>query len=147
MSELRPPLVLPLLADFFKLLFMHQHKYNNLPVSFGDTWITNVERREDNEYLPALRNQEDYYVPFTRLQSTDIHPLIYFPKLWNNFPSEIQSTSNQNIFKKELKAHFLDQLSDNLSVVVCSALIVIYDFLNLPSGRRLWVSWSCLLWV
>jgi hypothetical protein len=106
-------LPLPLLADFFKLLFMRQHKFNNLPVSFGDTWITNAERREDNEDLPALHNQEDYYVPFTRLQSTDIHPLIYFPKLLNNFPSEIRSTSHQNILKKELKAPFLDQLSDN----------------------------------
>jgi hypothetical protein len=69
-------LLLPLLANFFKLLFMHQHKFNNLAVSFGDTWITNAERRGDNEDLPTLHNQEDYYVPFTRLQSTDIHPII-----------------------------------------------------------------------
>ncbi len=58
-------------------------------------------------YLQATR------LAFMRLQSTNIHPLIYFPKLWNNFPSKIRSTSNQNIFKKELKSHFLDQLSDN----------------------------------
>jgi hypothetical protein len=112
-------LPLPLLADFFKLQFMHQHKYNTLPVSFRDTWITNSERREDAD-APVLRNEDDYFVPFTRLHSTDAHPLNYFPKIWNDFPMMIRSTSNKNIFKKETKDHFLEQLSDNY---VCDRLL------------------------
>jgi hypothetical protein len=41
------------------------------------------------------------------------HPLIYFPKIWNDCSVMIRSTPNKNIFKKETKDHFLEKLSDN----------------------------------
>jgi hypothetical protein len=46
-------LPLHLLADFFKLQFMHQHKFRHLPASFNNTWTTNAERWENSE-LPTL---------------------------------------------------------------------------------------------
>jgi hypothetical protein len=77
-------LPLPLLADYFKLQFMYLHKFKHLPISFRDTWILNVERREES-HLPTLRDEEDYYVPFSRLSSCDTQPLVHFPKKWNQF--------------------------------------------------------------
>jgi hypothetical protein len=105
-------LPLPSLAEFFKIQFMHQHYFKQLPASFGSTWSTNAERRDDAHHI-ALRNEEDYYVPRSRLNSMDNHPLVYFPKIWNEFPSLIKSIGNKIIFKIELKKHFLDKLSEN----------------------------------
>jgi hypothetical protein len=108
-------LPLPLLTDFFKLQFMHLYKNDLLPISFRNTWVTNAMRREDMD-APTLRNHDDYYVPPARLSSVDLHPLVYFPKLWNNFINDfnlIGSTANKDVFKKELKTHFLSKLSDN----------------------------------
>jgi hypothetical protein len=108
-------LPLPLLADYFKLQFMYLHKFKHLPVSFRDTWILNAERREES-YLPTLRDDEDYYIPFSRLSSTDTQPLVHFPKKWNEFMrdfSNIGLIPSKNQFKKELKSHFLDKLSDD----------------------------------
>jgi hypothetical protein len=94
--------ILPLLslAEFFKIQFMHQHYFKQLPASFGSTWSTNTERRDAVHHI-ALQNEEDYYEPLSRLSSTDNHPLVYFPKIWNEFPSSIKSTANKIIFKIE----------------------------------------------
>ncbi len=59
-------------------------KKDFLPVSFRNTWMTNAMRREDID-VPTLHNQEDYYVPPAKCTSMVLHPLVYFPKLWNNF--------------------------------------------------------------
>jgi hypothetical protein len=42
--------------------------------------------------------------------------------------SQIGSTSNKNIFKKELKSHFLDKLADNYQCGCLLCLIVTFDF-------------------
>jgi hypothetical protein len=71
--------------------------------------MTNAMRREDID-APTLHNQEDYYVPPAKCTSMVLHPLGYFPKLWNNFMidfSLIGSTTNKDVFKKELQTHFL----------------------------------------
>jgi hypothetical protein len=72
--------ILPLkyLAEFFKLQFMQQYTFNNLPISFTNVWPTNAERRETVDHI-HLRNLEDYYVPLARFSSCDGRPLIYFP--------------------------------------------------------------------
>jgi hypothetical protein len=82
--------ILPFLsfAEYFKIQFMHQHCFKQPPASFGSTWFTNAKRRDDANHI-ALRNNEDYYEPLSRLSSTDNHPLVYFPKIWNEFPSLI----------------------------------------------------------
>jgi hypothetical protein len=73
-------LPLPSFAEYLKIQFMHQHYFKQLPASFGSTWSTNAERRNDAHHI-ALRNDEDYYDPLSRLSSTDNHPLVYFPKI------------------------------------------------------------------
>jgi hypothetical protein len=60
-------LPLPLLAEFFKIQFMHHYKFNLLPISFNNTWISNLERRRRGDIEQfMLRNDEEYYVPLAR---------------------------------------------------------------------------------
>jgi hypothetical protein len=82
---------------------MQQFTFNLLPVSFNNMWVTNAARQE-NQDQRELRNESDFYIQFSRLSSTDRHPLIYFPKCWNEFPAiEIKSIANKNIFNNILK--------------------------------------------
>jgi hypothetical protein len=107
-------LPLPLLTDYFKLQFMYLLDFNHLPASFNNVWIKNSDRRgETGEERIVLRNEDDYFVPLARLSSIAIHPLVYYPKLWNEFVNPCKSTSSKILFKKELKKYFLDQLDAN----------------------------------
>jgi hypothetical protein len=107
-------LPLPLLIDYFKLQFMYLYTFKHLPASFNNIWIKNSQRRGENgEDRIVLRNEDDYFVPFARLSSIAAHPLLYFPKLWNEFEDPCKSTNSKVQFKKELKKHFLDQLDAN----------------------------------
>ncbi len=75
----------------------------------------NTERWE-NSKQPTLRDEEDYYIPHTRLCSLDRQPLVYFPKSWNDFVKEfgtIGSIPSKTLLKKELKSHFLNKLTDD----------------------------------
>jgi hypothetical protein len=48
------------------------------------------------------------------LMSTYHHPLICFPKIWDDFPSEnIKSTAHKSLFNILLKNHFLEQLDED----------------------------------
>jgi hypothetical protein len=94
---------------------MHEQKFKHLPASFNNTWITNAERWE-NSKLPTLRDEEEYYIPHTRLCSLNQQPLVYFPKIWNDFVKEfgtIGSIPSKTLLKKELKSHFLNKLTDD----------------------------------
>jgi hypothetical protein len=90
---------------------MFDYKYGNLPISFADTWKLNSEIRNPSNIM-ALRNDNEYYVPFVRLDSFKRFPFSDFPRTWNELDSdEIKSTSSKMIFKKLLKEHFLSKLS------------------------------------
>jgi hypothetical protein len=54
----------------------------------------------------------------------DAHPLIYFPKIWDDFSMMIRSTSNKNIFNKDTKDHFLENFLITLYAIDCYVLIV-----------------------
>jgi hypothetical protein len=72
--------ILPLknLITYFKLLIMFDYKYGNLPISFADTWKLNSEIRNPSNIM-ALRNDNEYYVPFVRLDSFKRFPFSDFP--------------------------------------------------------------------
>jgi len=120
-------LPLPTLTDYFKLQFMYQFLNDKLPQSFGNIWSTNQERRNQpiqdliHEHLvdilpsppPLLRNQNELFVPFSRLVLTDRFPLTYYPKLWSNFNLQIPGLKyfpTKIIFNKKLRAFFLESL-------------------------------------
>jgi len=112
--------ILPLeeLSMYFKLQFMHHYSQNFLPASFTGTWILNSERRQEDG--PIMRNNDDYYVPRSRLALSDRLPFISFPKLWNSFPNdELKFLRNKLVFNSKLKTHFLNNLRE---VVNCTRL-------------------------
>ncbi len=85
-------LPLTLLNDYFWLQLIHQFTYNHLPVSFSNTWYHNTVRREDQSG-PVLCNENNYYVPFSRLVSIERHTLVLSTKVQNKFMDlEIKGT-------------------------------------------------------
>ncbi len=94
---------------------MQRFTQNFLPASFGDVWVRNNIRNEgENEIM--LQNRDALNIPFSRLFSLDRHPLILFPKIWEDFPDhQIKFISNRIEFDEKLKKHFLSKLSENPS--------------------------------
>jgi hypothetical protein len=102
---------------FFNIQIMQQHKQNFLPVSFKNTWINNSDR-QTGDFM--LRNSNEINVPFARLSSSKIQPLINLPKLWTSFDDDsVKHLRNKLEFKLKLKELLLDQLSD---VAICTRL-------------------------
>jgi hypothetical protein len=85
---------------------MQHYNQGFLPNSFNNVWLRNESRcRED--FLMALRNSENWNIPFTRLHSSTLHPLVNLPRLWSQFNNEdIKIMRNKLEFNMELKKHF-----------------------------------------
>jgi hypothetical protein len=113
-------LPLPDLISYFKLLFMHDYVNSNLPSSFINVWQTNSDMRDPENFM-QLRNDHEFFIPFSRLESCRKFPMYDFPRLWNDFPNdEIKSITSRILFKKSVKGYFLDKLSD---IIVCNRLL------------------------
>ena len=115
--------VLPLseLIDFFKIKFMHEAKFNLLPISFENAWKTNGAARSHPQpnIQPSreLRDDENFHIPVARTSLTSSFPLTAFPRAWNNFNNPaIKSLNSKSIFHSQLKKEFLNRLS---AVPVC----------------------------
>ena len=90
-----------------------------LPDSFADTWIKNRIRHEGQAEI-ELRNDDNFFIPFARTNLIAKQPLISFPRIWETFPDErIKFLRNKIEFNKELKQHFLNNLSNQ---VICNRL-------------------------
>ncbi len=102
-----------LIIDYFRIQFMHRFVHNPLPVSFDNCWTTNIARWEAHDG-PVLRNEDNIFVPLSRLMSTERHPIIIFPKKWNELSSlELKTISSKILFNKKLKSIQLDQLDSD----------------------------------
>jgi hypothetical protein len=108
------------LVSFFNLQFMQQYNQGFLPVSFNNVWLNNADRyRED--FILSLRNRENLYIPFARLQSSFIQPYVNLPRTWSTFDDEnVKILRNKLEFNRELKKYFLNKLSSN---VQCNRLL------------------------
>jgi hypothetical protein len=76
-----------MLVDYFKIQFMHQFSHKLIPISLNTAWSTNAERRTSADPT-VFRNDDDLYFHLARFSCTERHPLISFPKLWNEFPAQ-----------------------------------------------------------
>ena len=113
--------ILPLfmLIDFFKLQFFHCYTTNQLPASFSNIWQRNEDRRMEDQAV--LRNHQEYYIPASRLSTTDRFPFFNFPRIWCDFPDlNIKSIQSRPSFNFQLKSHFLNKLNANY---VCARLL------------------------
>ena len=99
---------------------MQNYVQGFLPTTFNTVWLTNEERRQEEVYR-TLRNNNQLFIPFTRLATLSKHPLIIFPKTWVEFSNEdIKIIRNKIEFKIKLKKYLLGELSDT---IVCNRLL------------------------
>jgi hypothetical protein len=102
------------LISFFNLQFMQQYSQGFLPSSFNNIWLNNAERYGEN-FVLSLRNRDNLYIPFARLQSSFIQPYVNLPRSWSRFDDEnIKILRNKPEFNGELKKFFLKKLSENI---------------------------------
>lgn len=104
--------ILPLekICEMSKLQIMFDFCINKLPSSFTDMWTRNFERPG----LIDLRNNEDFYVPFSRLKSIENFPNAAYPRLWNTLkstsPQVLNLDQSRSLFNKNLKDYLLNNL-------------------------------------
>ena len=111
-------LPLPDLIKFFNIKFIHSVINQFSPTAFNNTWITTVEQRfRDNnpEIVYNLRNNNDLYIPPSRLKSMARFPLYNLPCLWNSLPEHLRAIPTKQLFKSNLKLYFLSLLSDTVN--------------------------------
>jgi Reverse transcriptase (RNA-dependent DNA polymerase)/Endonuclease/Exonuclease/phosphatase family len=108
------------LTSFFNLQVMQHYNQGFLPEVFDNVWLTNATRcRQD--FMMALRNRENFNIPYARLQASMNQPLINLPRLWSQFVDEdIKIIRNKPEFNLKLKKYFLNKLS---SAVRCNRLL------------------------
>jgi hypothetical protein len=118
------------LIKFFKLQFVQRFIHGYLPLSLSDMWITNGDRRNQEQIAEgaSLRNDSDLYIPLVRYNYLDNSPIFGFPRLWNEFDdSSIKLIQSKTEFNSKLKNYFLEPLADNF---VCSRLLCPHCHLN-----------------
>jgi hypothetical protein len=81
---------------------------SNLP-TFMNCWIKNGIRNQNLN----LRNADDYYIPYPRVDSFKNIPLYSFALEWNNLAEEIKYQYNRITFKIALKEHLFNSLINN----------------------------------
>ena len=97
--------ILPYLKSikFHAVNFMHLYKFNKVPITFENTWITNRVIR-DRE----LRNDNDFSIPFTNRTFLKSLPLYRFPYLWNQLPNYLKIIVDYKEFKSKSFNYFLE---------------------------------------
>ena len=121
--------VLPItqLIEYSKLLFMHNYTQQRLPSCFNNTWVTNQERRMNEER--TLRNEDDYFIQLARTKTTERLPAYTMPNLWNNLQdTNIKNEQSLARFKRRMKSNLLNNLASQIicnrtNCPTCSALV------------------------
>ena len=91
---------------------MYDYNYGHLPESFIGTWIRN---NEYHNHDCDLRNANDLRIqPVNFLYLAD-HPLINFPKTWNNLSTDLKTAVLRGAFKSKLKSFLFEDLLVSLS--------------------------------
>jgi hypothetical protein len=68
-----------------------------------------------------LRNNDEFYVPFARINYAERFPFFSFLRIWNSFENDvIKSMGNKLEFIKNLKEHFMSLLNPDF---VCNRLL------------------------
>ncbi len=115
--------ILPLkdLIFYSNMQIVQKYKQGFLPTAFNNTWLTNRQRRDNEDLRITLRNQDELYIPPCRLTSLDKFPLFNLPRTWNEFTEEtIKIMRNKPEINRSLKKYLLDQLSQ---FVNCNRLL------------------------
>jgi hypothetical protein len=114
------------IIDQSKIKFMFSVICNKAPLLLREEWTTNRTRREalaEAQHpwvnLRGLRNEEDFFEPFARIEMTAKMPLYSFPKIWNNLSPDLKLIRSKPLFESKLKQKFLANYVDNY---ICARL-------------------------
>lgn len=120
-------LPLPDLINFKALIFFYDFKQKNLPDTFLNEWMLNIDRLEHSQY--NLRNTGGYYVPQSKYQYLNHFPLHKFPKLWNELRADFKYSLVRSEFIKHLKHYHLERIVDQ-DYVAETNLMTLYNLVE-----------------
>jgi hypothetical protein len=120
--------ILPLtdLITISNLKFFHKYFYNKAPAAFKNTWVTTIEHRQREgqiQLLYNLRNNDEIFVPQSRLAQFGHFPIYNLPSLWNNLPPDLRNIPTLGLFSKLVKTSLISNLSElpNCNRLICPA--------------------------
>ena len=90
--------------DYIIGTFMYECLYGNVPYIFRNYFQRNADVNDHN-----LRNVDDLYVPYGRLDIRKYSMKIAGPSLWNSLPSLVKNSETVHIFKKNMKHYLTDR--------------------------------------
>ena len=88
-------------------IFMYQFVNGNLPDIFNGFFVRNRDR---NVHQYNVRNADELYVPYARLDVRKFSLKIFGAKLWNLLPTYIKESSSLDMFKQNLRKHLTDNM-------------------------------------
>jgi hypothetical protein len=115
-------LPLPSLISYFKIQFLQQYKRGLLPASFNNIWVTKEAHCAQARPM-VLHNDEDFYIPVSRLTQCSFLPYYSLPCIWSECDQlnpTIPILRDKKEFNKELKIYFTNKLS---STIKCNRLL------------------------
>jgi len=92
-------------------LFVHDFKYNRLPVSFSYFFPTG----NDTNLSSRRVNHIPLTIPMSRTSFSSHLPTHLFPNIWNSLHNDTMSIQNRNTFTSTLKSHFIDEYSTRVT--------------------------------
>ena len=87
--------------------FMYQFVNDNLPDIFEGFCVRNRDR---NVHQYNVRNADELYVPYARLNIRKFSIKISGAKLWNVLPNHIKESSSVDVFKQNLRNYLIDNM-------------------------------------
>jgi hypothetical protein len=100
--------ILPIekLIQFSSIKLMHSFHFRQLPLSFANTWTTNIERNPER-----FSNANDLFIPPHRVEFVKRLPLYTctLPLVWNTAPGH-KLNPRQHLYLKELKNVLLSSI-------------------------------------
>jgi hypothetical protein len=93
---------------------MFKVTHNLAPISFANTWPSNIQVRNrlpDQDH--QLRNDDILFTPFSRTEYLSKFPLFLYPKLWNAISPELKLINSKAMFISKIKLHFLNNYDTN----------------------------------
>ena len=84
--------------DYINGIFMYECLHGNIPDIFRNYFQRNADVHDHN-----LRNANDLYIPYGRLDIRKFSINIAGGNLWNSLPSFVKNSQSINIFKKNMR--------------------------------------------
>ena len=90
--------------DYIIGSFMYECLYGTIPEIFRNYFQRNVDVHDHN-----LRNTNDLYVPYGRLDIRKFRIKIAGANLWNSLPSFVKNSQSIHIFKKNMRHYLVER--------------------------------------